>query len=51
MDFTHVFADLSKGFAAFTWQNGVMLLLGLVLIYLAIWKESEQVLLLPKGIG
>ena len=51
MDFTHVFADLSKGFAAFTWQNGVMLLLGLVLIYLAIWKEYEPVLLLPIGFG
>ncbi|MBP7213085.1 MAG: sodium ion-translocating decarboxylase subunit beta, partial [Anaerolineaceae bacterium] len=51
MDFTHVIADLSKGFAAFTWQNGVMLLLGLVLIYLAIWKEYEPVLLLPIGFG
>lgn len=51
MDFTHVIADLTKGFAAFTWQNGVMLLLGLVLIYLAIWKEYEPVLLLPIGFG
>ena len=51
MDFTHVIADITKGFAAFTWQNGVMLLLGLVLIYLAIWKEYEPVLLLPIGFG
>lgn len=51
MDFTHVIADITKGFAAFTWQNGVMLLIGLVLIYLAIWKEYEPVLLLPIGFG
>lgn len=51
MDFTHVIADITKGFSTFTWQNGVMLLLGLVLIYLAIWKEYEPVLLLPIGFG
>ena len=51
MDFTHVIADITKGFAAFTWQNGIMLLLGLVLIYLAIWQEYEPVLLLPIGFG
>ncbi|HBO34228.1 MAG TPA: sodium ion-translocating decarboxylase subunit beta [Anaerolineaceae bacterium] len=51
MDFTQLFQDLSKGFAAFTWGNAAMIVAGLVLIYLAIWKEYEPVLLLPIGFG
>jgi len=51
MDFTQLFADLSKGFQAFTWGNALMILVALVLIYLAIWKEYEPVLLLPIGFG
>ena len=51
MDFTQLLQDLGKGFAAFTWGNAVMMLVGLVLIYLAIWKEYEPVLLLPIGFG
>ena len=35
----------------FTWQNGVMILIGLLLIYLAIKKEMEPTLLLPMGFG
>ncbi|MFN2187759.1 MAG: sodium ion-translocating decarboxylase subunit beta [Candidatus Promineifilaceae bacterium] len=34
-----------------TWQNLVMILVGLVLIYLAIAKKYEPVLLLPIGFG
>ena len=39
------------GFSEFTWQGGVMILVGLVLIYLAIAKEYEPTLLLPIGFG
>ncbi|MBP7228238.1 MAG: sodium ion-translocating decarboxylase subunit beta [Longilinea sp.] len=42
---------LTKGLSAFTWANGVMLLVGCVLIWLAVKKEIEPVLLLPIGIG
>ena len=35
----------------FTWANAVMLAIGAVLIYLAIAKEYEPVLLLPIGFG
>jgi oxaloacetate decarboxylase beta subunit len=35
----------------FTWANAVMLLLGSLLIYLAVAKEYEPVLLLPIGFG
>lgn len=35
----------------FSWKNIVMILVGLILIYLAIKKEYEPVLLLPIGFG
>jgi len=35
----------------FTWQHGVMILIGAVLIFLAIKKEMEPTLLLPMGFG
>lgn len=51
MDFTALFNEISRGFAHFTWQNGVMIAIGLILIGLAIIKEYEPVLLLPIGFG
>jgi sodium ion-translocating decarboxylase beta subunit len=42
---------LLKGFTEFSWQNGVMIVIGLVLIWLAIKKEYEPMLLLPIGFG
>ena len=51
MDFTQLIADLTKGFNSFTLLNAVMIAVALVLIYLAIWKEYEPVLLLPIGFG
>ena len=36
---------------SFTWANGIMLLVGCILIYLAVVKEYEPVLLLPIGFG
>ena len=40
-----------SGFAALTWQNMVMILVGLVLLYLAIAKQYEPLLLLPIAFG
>ena len=37
--------------SGFSWKNIVMIIVGLVLIYLAIKKEYEPVLLLPIGFG
>ena len=39
------------GGLTFTWANALMLLIGGVLIYLAVAKEYEPVLLLPIGFG
>ncbi len=43
--------NLLAGLQALTWQNIVMMGVGGLLIYLAIAKEYEPVLLLPIGIG
>ncbi len=42
---------LQSGFAALTWQNLVMFGIGGVLIYLAIAKRYEPLLLIPIGFG
>lgn len=39
------------GFLSLTWGNGVMLLIGLALIYLAIARKMEPLLLVPIGFG
>ena len=41
----------TSGFSSFTWQNGVMLLISCVLIYLAIVRKFEPLLLLPIAFG
>jgi carboxybiotin decarboxylase len=51
MDLNQVFQELSKGFANFTLGNAIMIIAGCVLVYLAIAKEYEPVLLLPIGMG
>ena len=51
MDLTTILTALTEGLAAFTWANAVMMLIGGVLIFLAIAKEVEPVLLLPIGFG
>jgi len=43
--------DLFIGFTSLTWQMGVMYIIGGVLIWLAITKEYEPMLLLPIGFG
>ena len=42
---------LYKNLLEFTWQQGVMILIGFLLIFLAIKKEMEPTLLLPMGFG
>ena len=44
-----VWAD--SGFSAFTMGNGIMILVGLVLLYMAIVKEFEPLLLGPIAFG
>lgn len=51
MDFTPLINELLRGFSSFTWGNGIMIAVGLILVYLAIAKEYEPVLLLPIGFG
>ncbi len=42
---------LSTGFTMMTWQQGVMLLVGCILLYLAIVKKYEPLLLVPIAFG
>jgi sodium ion-translocating decarboxylase beta subunit len=51
MDLGSLLPDLIKGFSHFTPGNAVMILAALTLIYLAVFKEIEPVLLLPIGFG
>lgn len=51
MDLNELLPELLKGFAHFTPGNAVMLVVSLILIYLAVAKEYEPVLLLPIGFG
>lgn len=51
MDFQSLIPELLKGLLNFTWGNGVMIFAALVLVYLAVFKEIEPVLLLPIGFG
>lgn len=51
MDFSLLIQQIARGFSTFTWGNGLMILVGLVLVALAVIKEYEPVLLLPIGFG
>jgi oxaloacetate decarboxylase beta subunit len=51
MDLTSLLPELLKGFTHFTIGNAVMISAALILIYLAVFKEIEPVLLLPIGFG
>lgn len=48
---TSAFNSLLQGFANFTWQSGVMLIIGCVFLYLGIARKFEPLLLLPIGFG
>lgn len=51
MDANNLILELTKGLAAFSAGNALMIAVALVLIGLAIFKEYEPVLLLPIGFG
>jgi carboxybiotin decarboxylase len=51
MDLGSLIPELLKGFTHFTLGNALMILAALILIYLAVFKEIEPVLLLPIGFG
>ena len=51
MNIAELLPELLKGILHFTWGNAVMITAALILIYLAIYKEIEPVLLLPIGFG
>jgi Na+-transporting methylmalonyl-CoA/oxaloacetate decarboxylase beta subunit len=49
--FTSALSSLIVGFTNLTWQAVVMLIVGGVLIYIAIAKDVEPILLIPIGFG
>src|SRR5512133_642392 len=51
MNIAELLPELLKGILHLTWGNVVMVTAALVLIYLAVFKEIEPVLLLPIGFG
>jgi sodium ion-translocating decarboxylase beta subunit len=51
MNIAELLPELLKGLANFTIGNAVMITAALILIYLAVFKEIEPVLLLPIGFG
>jgi carboxybiotin decarboxylase len=51
MDFTPLFTELTRGITSFGPGNWLMVAVGLILVYLAVAKEYEPVLLLPIGFG
>ncbi|HEY9526612.1 MAG TPA: sodium ion-translocating decarboxylase subunit beta [Anaerolineales bacterium] len=51
MNVAELLPELLKGILHFTWGNAVMITAALILMYLAIYKEIEPVLLLPIGFG
>jgi len=51
MNFAELLPELLKGLANFSLGNAVMVTAALILIYLAVFKEIEPVLLLPIGFG
>jgi oxaloacetate decarboxylase beta subunit len=51
VNLTSLLPELLKGFTHFTIGNAVMITAALILIYLAVFKEIEPVLLLPIGFG
>jgi len=51
MSWTDVLSALVSGFTHLTWQSAFLILLGCVLLYLAIAKGFEPLLLIPIGFG
>jgi carboxybiotin decarboxylase len=51
MDFSGLTAEITRGISGFTFGNAVMIIAGCILVFLAVVKEYEPVLLLPIGFG
>ena len=51
MNLGEIFSELTKGLSTLTLGNVAMLGVGILLVYLAVAKEYEPVLLLPIGFG
>jgi sodium ion-translocating decarboxylase beta subunit len=51
MSWTDVLSALVSGFSHLTWQSAFLILLGCVLLYLAVAKGFEPLLLIPIGFG
>ncbi|HEY9076314.1 MAG TPA: sodium ion-translocating decarboxylase subunit beta [Anaerolineaceae bacterium] len=51
MDFATILSSFTQGFLNFSWGNAIMIAIGAILIYLAVAREIEPVLLLPIGFG
>jgi sodium ion-translocating decarboxylase beta subunit len=49
--FISALSSLVQGFASLTWQSIIMILLGCLLLYLAVAKRFEPLLLVPIGFG
>ena len=49
--FISALQSLGQGFAALSWQAAIMIIIGCVLLFLAIVKKIEPLLLVPIGFG
>src|SRR4030042_4798553 len=49
--FVDALSSLGQGFLNLTWEAGVMILIGCVLLYLGIGRKIEPLLLIPIGFG
>jgi oxaloacetate decarboxylase beta subunit len=51
VEYSALWIELTRGLANFTFGNLIMMTVGIILVWLAISKEYEPVLLLPIGFG
>ena len=49
--FLDALASLGQGFLNLSWQAGIMIIIGCLLLYLGIGKKTEPLLLIPIGAG
>lgn len=49
--FLDALTSLGQGFLNLTWQSGVMILIGCLLLYIGIGRKIEPLLLIPIGFG
>ena len=49
--FNSALSALTQGFTSLTWQSALMIIIGCILLYLAIARKIEPILLIPIGFG